>query len=400
MRAYLLLLFVISLLATQSFAKWVGPVKLLPTLDSGSYIVTSTYRDPKTHVNHLYYIVDSPPQYHGYLVVSDAGEILYQTKYLAQSWFYGGTIRGAGDGQHLYLAMQAKYHNGAATVNFSESTDGGATWSEPSPILPNSGPDKYFQDMIYVSETGRVFVFFFENKNVLKVITRAPGSTVFSNPVVIATDFEHSRKWRINSKAVYNIWLNRQLIHVFYVNQNKRLAYSRSATNGATWTSHKVISNDSVYHVTEALTNHKFSETIYVSYALATDSYAKLIKTDDYGVTFTEPKSITKNYVNSDTTDGLALCGTKSMVMLSAFFPITSGTAEYSLVDSKTFEPFDKQHPFTESTITTAGLDCTIDVPRSQLDVAIFVSKDQDLLFALESDYYPTSEQFRFNHYF
>eukprot|EP01022_Parablepharisma_sp_SALTPOND_P015209 TRINITY_DN212_c0_g1_i1.p1 TRINITY_DN212_c0_g1~~TRINITY_DN212_c0_g1_i1.p1 ORF type:complete len:401 (-),score=26.03 TRINITY_DN212_c0_g1_i1:192-1394(-) len=397
MRVYLFLLLVASFLAIQGFAKWVGPIKLLPTLDSDSYIVTSTYRDPTSHVNHLYYVEDcAAPHYQGYLAVSDTGEILHQTKYLSQGWFYGGTIRGAGDGQHLYLAIQSNYYKGAATVNLSESIDGGASWSQPSSILPNSDPNKFFQDMLYISETGRIFVFFFEeDSHALKVITRTPGSTVFSNPIVIATDFETNRVWRMNSKAVYNIWLNRQLIYIFYVNRNDKLAYSRSATNGATWTSPKVISNDNVYHVTEALANHKFSETIYVSYALATDSYAKLIKTDDYGVTFTEPKSITKNYVNSGTTDGLALCGTKNMVMLSAFFPTTSGTAEYSLVDSETFEPFYKQHPFTESTVKTAGLDCTIDVPKSQLDVAIFVSKDQDLLFALESDYYPTSEQLR-----
>eukprot|EP01022_Parablepharisma_sp_SALTPOND_P020859 TRINITY_DN390_c0_g1_i1.p1 TRINITY_DN390_c0_g1~~TRINITY_DN390_c0_g1_i1.p1 ORF type:complete len:406 (-),score=3.55 TRINITY_DN390_c0_g1_i1:108-1325(-) len=393
---FILLLFALSMLATFSFGTWIGPIKLVDTMGACIYRVLSIYHDPTTRVHHVLYNAASIETFQRYLLVSDAGIVLNNITFSNANWDFTGVIRGVGDGQHVYMAMTSYLGSAKYAIKFTESTDGGKTWTTPSFIMEASSPDSYLQDMLYIAETGRVFVFFYEKNYKLKMVTRPPGSNVFSKPILVASNIYPPIQMQMNAKTVYSTLMDQQILHLFYANYNGRLAYMRSTTNGATW-SPKLVPDDSLTHISAALINPKFSETIYVSYTSRGNRPAKLIKTEDHGITFTEPKPITKHHVHSATKEGLAICGTKSSIKLATFFTTTSFIGEYSWVDSKTLEPFNRPHPFTEPEIYTSALDCNLNLEKSQLSVTIiaarYVDNKADLFFAKETDFYPATEQ-------
>eukprot|EP01022_Parablepharisma_sp_SALTPOND_P026819 TRINITY_DN64991_c0_g1_i1.p1 TRINITY_DN64991_c0_g1~~TRINITY_DN64991_c0_g1_i1.p1 ORF type:complete len:495 (+),score=-5.73 TRINITY_DN64991_c0_g1_i1:121-1605(+) len=378
------------LLATAITAKWTPLVKLLEIGHRQQVFVSSVYHDPTSGINHVL-ISDRPNRNYWVFSVHDDGTILHTTHFKDYSIAYTGIIRGAGDGKHLYLALFSEPYGRRGTTNFTESSDGGETWSKPI-IITESGLHKPLQDMLYIPESGRLFVFITTENNELKMVTRPPGSSVFSSEVLIATGV---RGTDLVCRATYNFWLNRPMVHVFFPDSSGRLKYVKSINNGATWTDPKEVGNEYAKEVTGVVSNSKISNTIYVAYTVNSGP-ARIIKTEDYGATFSGAKPLTqKTPYNEYVNDGMALCGTKDLSMLTSFFAINEANPEYSFVDTATLEVIPKEHPFTFTPITNTGLDCVIDTTRSLLNVTMVAIQPHadhtNVLFAQESDFFPVA---------
>ncbi len=296
-------------LAGMTLASWVGPVRLLSIRDC--HYVANVYRDPKPAVNHAICRTNSYGKF-WHIAVSDVGTVLSSTLFDNVYYMMVATIQGAGDGKHLFLAMESRVSASSFSIHYTESSDGGATWDVPT-IVKVDG-DNYMGDLLYVKEHGRVYVFLVNKQREFRVLTKAAGSVSFSEDILIAGNAAPNI---LKAKAAYSIRQNALLlIHAFYATDGTRLAYTQSATHGATWTQPHII-DYSVYEITHAVSS-KFSESIYVSYSVGSLHPAKMIMTKDSGTTFSDPKSFTNKGAVFGY-HGLAFCGSADNLLLVSY---------------------------------------------------------------------------------
>ncbi len=113
---------------------------------------------------------------------------------------YTAHITGAGDGKHVFIVFSASRtptNTKLADVFFAESANGGVSWSEPVRLpRPNmdDSDERKFPKLVFVRETGRLFVFFCRQNNGkyrgVYYVGRAKDSTVFSSETAIDTRFQ------------------------------------------------------------------------------------------------------------------------------------------------------------------------------------------------------------------
>ncbi len=365
-------------LAGMTLASWVGPVRLFSIGDC--VYVASVYRDPKSGVNH----VICRTNFYGkfwHIAVSDVGTVLSSTLFKNVGYTWVATIQGAGDGKHLFLAMESS--SGDYSIYYTESSDEGATWDVPANV--KVGDYKYIEDLLYVKEYGRVYLFFINGNRELRVLTKAAGSVSFSGDILIARNAVFNV---LRARAAYSIRQNALLlIHAFYVTTDWKLAYTQSATHGATWTQPKIIDNltSEVIHAVSS----KFSESIYVSCSAGGSHPARMIMTKDSGATFSDPKSFTnKGAVFGN--HGLAFCGSADNLLLVSY-ATDERIIEYDFWKLEEFAPAERFHPFSSSRTLSAGVGCAVDANYPAFKVAVFITKEDGLYFASEYGIFQTA---------
>ncbi len=358
----------------MTLASWVGPVRLFSISDC--VYVASVYREPKSAMNH----VICRTNFYGkfwHIAVSDVGTVLASTLFNNVDYTMVATIQGAGDGKHLFLAMAS-----ASSIYYTESSDDGATWSVPKDV--KVGDYKYMEDFLYVKEYGRAYVFFINRQRELRVLTKAAGSVSFSEDILIARDAVFTV---LRAKAAYSIRRNALLlIHAFYVTADGKLAYTQSATHGATWTQPKIIDN-SALEITHAVSN-KFSESIYVSYSTGSSHPTRMIMTKDSGTTFSVPKSFT-NKGAAFGNHGLAFCGSADNLLLVSY-ATDERIIEYDFWKLEELAPVERFHPFSRSQTLSAGVGCAVDANYPAFKVAVFITQQDGLYFASEYGIFQT----------
>eukprot|EP01022_Parablepharisma_sp_SALTPOND_P014585 TRINITY_DN1998_c0_g2_i2.p2 TRINITY_DN1998_c0_g2~~TRINITY_DN1998_c0_g2_i2.p2 ORF type:complete len:209 (+),score=8.62 TRINITY_DN1998_c0_g2_i2:107-733(+) len=184
----MILIFSISILALCLTAetKWTEPIQLLDISHSYSVVVWSVYRDPVSSLNHVLVSENNEVQYL-HFALTDDGTVVSKSEFHDPGYGLAGVVKGANNGKNLFMALWSYMPGKRSAINFTESSNSGETWSKAQSIALSS-TDRWLQDMVYIRETGRLFVFFIDQDFTLRMVTRSPGSSVFSKDLVIAED--------------------------------------------------------------------------------------------------------------------------------------------------------------------------------------------------------------------
>ncbi len=380
------LLFILLAL-TGSLAAWTNPVLLFN--HSAFISAESVYRDPVTSVSHAI-VYESYVKEMLHLSLDDQGNVLYCTVF-GKTYTSPAVLRGAGDGKHLFAAISFEYLNPSwHSVNFTESSDGGKSWTVSSQIQLE-GKRKDLQDMLYVVETGRVFVFFENANKEISVTSRAAGSTVFSVPTLVCKP-GYTSFWFGYARATYSMATEgRPTLHVVYkawAGNGDKLYYTRSSNNGATWSTGKSIEREGD-RVSSVVGISALGQRVYIAYDLATwNAHVRLLYTEDQGQTFAPAMNISK----ADTPfagTGLVVCSNKGKEAMAAFMVVRQDVVEYSVFNTKNMQQTYKEHAVGGKDFRSTALSCSVDAEKGILSVATFAEIRHNyrstLYFAVES---------------
>lgn len=361
----------ILLLAGSALA-WADPILLNHT--TYNMTILSVYHDPVSSVSHV--AVKNINLYIAYFAVAENGTILYKCKFETTSP-EAAVIRGAGDGKRIFMSYEV--YSGKH-VAFSESVDGGAHWSTPIVVTQYLPENRYLEDMIYIKETGRVIIFF-STPSDLRMVSRAPGSVVFSAAGRVA---QQMYLYFGHAVAGYSMFFARTYIHVVFRNgigAGCPLMYTRSSDNGVTWSIPKAISDSwSARYLTRMIVSGRMGASIFIGYmgtkregqSPASVGAARMVYSLNYGATFQAHVDVTLNSQGMNPA-GLAQCENgKEVNMLLSFFPRTNDQPQIAMWDQSNVSPYYMKQPFNLLQIGSVGVGCTIDDANSVMKAFAF----------------------------
>ncbi len=355
------------LLLGVSFAEWTNRQLLS---QSGYLKAESTYRDPVTRLNHLLVHNDATHQTL-HLAVDDQGQIVYSTVF-GKTLTAPAVIHGAGDGKQLFVAIayQAK-DAGANAINFTESTDGGKTWTSASQITA-ADSESALQDMIYIAETGRIMVFLQNSDKELRVTSRPPGSRAFTGPTLVVEKPGYEAGSFDIARAAYGLWTGKQaLIHFFYLGDYNKdvLYYTRSKNNGVGWSKPRALMLKGVSQIVGV---RALGPRLYVAYSLSGESQKVIMKHSyNYGENFEYSLTVSKVGTTYPQT-GLAVCSSHGKDAMAALIVNHDDKLEYSVWNTTRMGQTYGKFPVDGAGFRTAALDCEVDHERSLLNVSTF----------------------------
>jgi len=291
-----------------------------------------------------------------------------------------GLIRGPKDGKHLYLAL-AIIEKNIHKISYTESDDNGKTWAPLIDIYgTNTTNNIELNDMIYIKETGRLFIFYYEEEtHSLYAITKPPGSTLFSKPTFIS-ECNHIYKYFI-ARATYTGYEGKHILQLFFINE-KAVWFTQSTNNGFIWTKPKKVSGN--YNV--GVLNHAISDRTngtnltLASYTIEEKiSPAKCVYTIDFGNIFSFEFNLTdENVLYYEAVHAMTMFGNQATPLMATFFATMDRKAELSIWPLKNWNVQKKiDHPFTTGEIKSEGLDFVM-VNENEFKVSAFVTDNFD----------------------
>ncbi len=345
----------LALLAMTATTKWTAPT-LLEDFGENFADLFTVYRDPATSVSHVIVGMWHLTHYL-YLAVTDEGVVLHKVSFREESP-KAAIIKGAGDGKHLFLAFVCCNRD---RFNFTESADGGKTWSKPVGILAPEEKSVSFQDMVYVPETGRIYLFFIKYfAKEIWMMSRAPGSIIFSGATLVGKD---AYPYLFMARASYTRVQSRTYLHVAYIQASgSAMIYTRSENSGVTWSVPKEIAqSESVRYVTGVLSDSQFGPWVYVTYVRHDDNMGRMIYSSDHGAKFSAPIMTTTARTYSDPA-GMALCtGNPAVRQLASLLKQFISVPEFAIWNATTLKPEYRAQPYVQPYADTTGIDCAID---------------------------------------
>jgi len=336
--------------------------------------ITSLYYDPTDKISHVV-ITDIEHIIYYHIALSNSGEILYKNEFTGTSKYSTckGLIAGPKDGKHIYLALWSE-EGTKNVILFSESSDNGKTWAQLQKI-PGDG-SKRLQDMIYVTETQRLFVFFSVwGDSELRVITRPPNSLVFSREIIVSTNCACEV---FIARSAYNYKNGKLMLHLFYKTDSYKLVYTRSLDNGLHWSESRVISSEKIYVVSNAVADIEVTNKVFVSYIISGASHpVYMLYTDDFGDTFNEPIAVTSvDVLEKSYCHGMRICGTQSQPMMATIFTTDQRISEFSLWNLTTMERIPQSSPFSEIEIVNENIDIITNQTTSEIELSAISMRD------------------------
>ncbi len=386
----------LTILFFAASATWTGPKRIL-TLPNYAF-VEAVYYDAASDVTHIA-VYEEKMLKARHLAVSSDGTVLYSTLFPGECPL-SPKIVIHGSGKRLFMALSYTFPDSFSKVGFTESSDGGKTWTEPTNIISNVETEGgiYLEDMLYMTETGRVFVFFTEYKEHQLMVTSRPNNSIaFSTVRIVAMDIDP--EYPRHAQASYNSWVGKLMLHVVYVdNDNDELKYTKSLDMGVTWKpAKKIVDDDDILHIMNMVSQPGLSPEIYVSYDKV-GYRAMLTRSLDYGVTFESSRKFTKDYVfTKSESSSLLLCGNNALASLV----VTRNSynedtlVEYALWTRQQGElkQYNRAYPATKRPVSV-GADCTVDA-NGGLNMFTAVSveenagKEYSIYFAKEASRFP-----------
>ncbi len=371
-----LVTFILWVLIQSTHSAWTGPVQLFE--QAGYLEAESVYRDPVSRISHLLIYNESSWQT-VYLAVNESGAVLYSTILGRKS--HGRLAIIHGEGKRLFVAISSWVNMDTyRTINLTESKDAGRTWTEPFEV-PIAGWEKQLQEMLYVPETGRLFLFWETHECEIRVASRAAGSVTFTSQSLVAKLYYYGDTFQL-ARATYNLQAGRPIIHVAFMDDQFKASvyYSRSINNGVTWTARRKISDidSSVERVVAFMSRPESGPRLYVAYSSeGWSDPAKLIYSDDFGQTFSSPVKISKNGT-THSLSGLSLCGTGETGTIAGLMVTRENYLEYSTWNTVTMKGNYKDYPLAGNNFYTAITDCVVDTARSLVNVTTFTGVHRD----------------------
>jgi len=257
--------------------------------------------------------------------------------------------------------------DGCEEVYYSETKDNGQTWGKPVPVPRkemNDWVERRIPSVIYIKETGRVFIFYnaFHRstlKSSIAFVTRPLGSSIFTNEV----SFDVTAKSFEMHTPVYTISNNIATLHVFWTEE---FSYSLTTfmytkgVNGLNWEKPRKLYEikDAICRKFWALSDHSIdSKAIHLILSKHMDRGEKMIiiiSSYDEGETWNEPLEFT------NTVDVLtaAICGTSDspVILMNGFvdFPNEVHSFWMYFVNKEVFVEFDQPFEGIEGVATTS----------------------------------------------
>ncbi len=369
----------LSVLFFAASATWTEPTRIL-TLPNYAF-VEAVYHDAASDVTHIA-VYEEKVLKARHLAVSSNGTVLYSTLFPGECPL-SPKIVIRGSGKRLFMALSYTFPNSNSRLGFTESFNNGKTWTDPKDIVADvkTSSGKGLQDMLYVAETGRIYVFFTAYKeHQLMVISRPSNSIAFSAARIVVKDIgsEYSR----HAQASYTSWVGKLVLHVVYVDDDdEELKYTKSLDMGVSWQSaKKIVDDDGIYYIMNMVSHPGVGPEIYVSYNKA-GRPAMLTRSLDYGATFdTSVKSTKKDAFTRSESSGLLLCGNNVLASLVVSWDSYYGdtSVEYTLwtQNQKELKPYPRAYPATKRPLSV-GADCTVDADGG-LNMFTAVSVEED----------------------
>ncbi len=369
MLSNLISLLSLLLLVPHAATTWSTPIKLMEVGDFRSIDILSLYRDPVSSVNHIFVAVGIiRTAYHYHMALKDDGTVLYKTFFDMVSQ-HVASLRGAGDGKGLFLV----YSSGAADIMFSESSDGGANWSDARNIADDhDSPYKVLGDMVRVN-SGRLFVIFANNVrdkvSHIRMVSRPMGSSVFSKESVIATDANRDYQ---DSVAAYGYRGGKLRLYVAYLRygyDKSTIVYTYSDNNGVSWSKGRDL--DGTMGTWNINYMKNMGEHLYISYRPFHSNASLLVHSSNFGDTFGSPQEF---YVGKSM--ALATCSARNYKKLASLQPAGTEKFKYATWDPATLKSGDAQNiTFPEVYYATnTAIDCAIDLKKSLRKVVAFIT--------------------------
>jgi len=333
---------------------WATPIELLHIPDSELDTVSSLFYDPVSRVTHIVFS-DNPNYRYYYFGVSEKGEF-YQTSFRSDLKSQLGLLCGPKDGKNIYLILNMGY-DGKYAISFTESNDNGKTWGSPIRI---TGSDQSYvlNDVIYIQETGRIFAFYYASLGTMRVISRPPGSSIFSQEIKIAN--ANCLNGAYVARATYSITHNNMIIlHLFYRDPTSTMSYVKSLDNGITWSAPKRIISDQIGSVFHSSSDSKITGKVFATFGYnCNDKPAQMIVTDNNSESFSSPIQLTRENVDGSwRSHGFKIFGSFDKPMLATLFTTVSGYGEYRIWDLETMSYTNDSHPFCEPYIRGPAMD-------------------------------------------
>jgi hypothetical protein len=248
MNSKLFLGFCLAALFAAVQMAWTTPIKL--TESSSDSTFPQIYTDPTTKISHLLWIDNKGTDFKlAYAKMffnrTKSPTIFIETAHRARL----SHIIGEGDGKHLLVTFDAKrtqgdnnacaggVSTGCYEIFFTESKDGGATWSTPV-MIQHSNPsdviDRKGPRMIYVKESKQVFITYWKG-GPMAYTTRLGDNGAFSKEAL----FPWSETTAYESIAYTLNDLKAPVFHFVYVNWSypeEHIMFTQSSDAGKTWT--------------------------------------------------------------------------------------------------------------------------------------------------------------------
>jgi len=321
---------VLFLLKLSAYCEWSKPIQILEldTINSKT-IIKKIYYDNLTRYSHIFYTnfnKEKSLSYGYHLLLDEDQNILtnIQIDEFQELYKNSENMQFMGDSRHIFVGYQKYFEK---TAFFKESDDNGYSWKKGVKICN----DCEFVDLIYANETGRIYAFVKNDKNMLMVSSKSLGSDIFNEPIVINKFYEVA-------KAAYNYWNSLILLHVIYRDANQECFHIKSRDNGISWTEPIKISNkfgcENVYQVL----SHN-NKGIYIIYRNNIEtSPSQIVESRDFGNTFSMPKNISDNHSYNVNNQGFAYCVYKDKESLESFHIIKTAP-QYAIWDIQKLEP-------------------------------------------------------------
>ncbi len=381
----------LSLFFGAALADWTDPKRIMNFTSRGE--ILSTYRDPVSSRTHVI-VMDYNPYTLWYLSISpdNSGTLLVKSSLANPSLVTSAVIRGAGDGNRLFLGLTYTSPRAGNSIYFSESSDSGNSWTAPAPILDTTTQRRTLQDMLYLAGTERLFVFFVSNANSgeLRVASRARGSVVFSFDTLVA------RGASLGAGRAKSVLISPgsgvPAIHVAFVAaKGNELMYTNSTSLGAKWTEPRgIVAGDTISSVTNAAANGAVGGDFFFAYHdFGTPALLTFSQTS--GMNFSFPIALTYGGMLERSTDALMVCGSKSHSVLASIFVNRFAELEYSWWRVSDMWQSCRAYPGEVKEITSVGADCVLDAEREWLSVMTVVAGQMNgvnsLFFAIETQH-------------
>jgi len=167
-----------------------GELYMVGAASSTGLVVTksSTALDPGLQTSWDFAIyVDLDGELHGWIPINPSG-------LLGQSYIDVDRSEGPGRGNVYVLASVTRNGGDPADVMFNRSTDGGATWEEPTRINDDPYGNKYqWFGTMSVAPNGRIDVVWLDTRN-------SPGTNMFISELYYSYSIDQGVTWSINER--------------------------------------------------------------------------------------------------------------------------------------------------------------------------------------------------------
>ncbi len=368
----------VAMLIATSLAKWSPPITLS---SEGNSQLKGLYTDPSTGIHHLLWFCGMRSSELLYSQVSPAGKVIKEHSFKVHlpsvTHFQRSAITGAGNGRDLFAELSPNrvcFESSTMLLfcyepYFTESHDGGLTWSNPTPIARPNMVDvcsRQGEELVYQNSTGKVYFFYSKScgsedvppisNDEICYVSKKNDSRVYSPEATLYTTKGQNTE-TIHTVITSEPGTTSDTIRLFWgdvISKTTSGVFTMSSTNGHSWTKpHPVYVRASTPPALFSLAySRRVSPIITMSFNAAKgESYTNLLSTRNFGDNavvqkatsrVTEPGNLYEQHLQAAT-----ICaGSADTVREYMFTETAKNSTEYHVWDLNKMTAQKEETPF------------------------------------------------------